>query len=291
MTREAAENAQRTDALLSRIDELARRFDEHEARFEEIVARRLAEQGDQDLERFQDQADEYEDRISGLREELEYATLEIEEGKKETERAEKRKREAEYRLKEAQRLLKENGLNASASYASPHDPYSDFEINSWEELKVFFSDAFTHLVPPQDWKPTFELESQPESAAWLRTTLTILKTLDEYAAFRNTKEGRSFRGDLKKYLTDDASAGRHVFPVERYRSAESRTTMSQWGGERDFKVPTEISSSGWLCMLKHVEIQTRGSISPRLYFEDRTADLGQVVVGYIGRHLTNTKTN
>ena len=43
-------------------------------------------------------------------------------------------------------------------------------------------------------------------------------------------------------------------------------------------------------MLAHIEIQNFKSVSPRLYFEDRTGDLGKVVIGYIGRHLTNTKS-
>lgn len=53
----------------------------------------------------------------------------------------------------------------------------------------------------------------------------------------------------------------------------------------------EIDPAGYREMVSHVVIQTRGTICPRMYFEDRTSDLGTVLIGYIGAHPTNTKTS
>ena len=44
-------------------------------------------------------------------------------------------------------------------------------------------------------------------------------------------------------------------------------------------------------MQAHLKVDSRGSVSPRVYFLDCTAEHGEIVVGYIGRHLDNTKTN
>jgi hypothetical protein len=42
----------------------------------------------------------------------------------------------------------------------------------------------------------------------------------------------------------------------------------------------------------HVRIgaSAGGQVSPRLYYYDATAQAGTVYVGYLGRHLTNTRT-
>jgi hypothetical protein len=42
----------------------------------------------------------------------------------------------------------------------------------------------------------------------------------------------------------------------------------------------------------HVRIGASGSgrISPRLYFYDDTSQTENIYLGYLGRHLTNTKT-
>lgn len=45
-------------------------------------------------------------------------------------------------------------------------------------------------------------------------------------------------------------------------------------------------------MESHVKIDSAGATSPRVHFFDDTAgETGKVVVGYVGRHLRNTKTN
>lgn len=279
----------RVAELLGRLDELRRGLVEQEAKFDVLLEARLAEQGRRDLERFQNQLDALDDERRKLEKERETAYEEVEFKNLELEEASPLRRTLEYRLECARKILREHRLDESSTHGEAVDPYKDIEINTWEELR-FFGEVFENLTLPLEWKPTFELESQPESNAWLSTTLEILKTLDDYAAFKKTEEGKAFNGDLRQYLSNSASAGRHTFPPARYRANESQTTKGKWGAERRFPVPSFVEKSGNILMHKHVEIQTRGPISPRLYFEDRTADLGKIVVGYIGPHLTNTKT-
>jgi hypothetical protein len=75
---------------------------------------------------------------------------------------------------------------------------------------------------------------------------------------------------------------------------ESETVRNnvRWRRQREFSVPPEIDASGGVFMGAHVRIgaSAAGQISPRLYFHDATAQTGAVYVGYLGRHLTNTRT-
>jgi hypothetical protein len=73
---------------------------------------------------------------------------------------------------------------------------------------------------------------------------------------------------------------------------ESETTMNRWGEERIFPVPVGVDASGRAEMQSHLKIDSKGSTSPRVYFLDDTKGItGRVIVGYIGAHLTNTRTN
>ncbi len=289
LERENARLRAENTSLTVRVAELLARVEEQEGKFDSLLESRLAEQHRRDLEEFQNQLDDLDDERKKLEKEREEAYREVEFKNLELEEACAKSRTLEYRLGCARKILRDNRLDESSTHGEAVDPYKDIEINTWEELRLF-GDSFKNLILPLEWKPTLELESQRESNAWLSTTLEILKTLDQYAAFKKTEEGKAFKGDLKQYLSNSASEGRHTFPPARYRPSESQMTKGRWRAERTFRVPISVEESGSILMLKHVEIQTRGSISPRLYFEDRTADLGKIVVGYIGPHPKNTKT-
>ena len=87
-------------------------------------------------------------------------------------------------------------------------------------------------------------------------------------------------------------------PRGRYKPTESETVENRqrYRKERTFPVPEQVpdrDDNGRLYMDRHFVIATAGIVSPRLYFHDATdvPDYGKVVVGYIGRHLTNGQTN
>ena len=55
---------------------------------------------------------------------------------------------------------------------------------------------------------------------------------------------------------------------------------------------TQIDPAGRVFMGAHVRIgaSAAGRINPRLYFHDATARFGMMYVGYLGRHLSNTRS-
>jgi hypothetical protein len=57
-----------------------------------------------------------------------------------------------------------------------------------------------------------------------------------------------------------------------------------------FRVPTSVSPDGLVLMDAHFKPTHADTVAPRMHYFDDTDQSGKVYVGYIGRHLTNTKT-
>jgi hypothetical protein len=55
-------------------------------------------------------------------------------------------------------------------------------------------------------------------------------------------------------------------------------------------VPLRVDPAGAIFMGAHFKLGGGDTISPRLYLHDAVDTDGNVYVGYIGRHLTNTLT-
>lgn len=237
-----------------------------------------------------DELQQYESDLAEVKADLEDKELEVEIQLEDKNKLEKELRSARYQLGIATRKLREKGIDSSAFFIDKPDPYEDVRFSEWEELELFGPETFTHLLLTYDKKAANELSRHGRSLSWLRETCSILAMLDEYAAFRTSEEGREFQGGLHEYLREGAPPGARLIAAARLRSTESDTTQSMWGDQRTFEVPKEVDPSGRRTMLAHIEIQHFKSVSPRLYFEDRTGDLGKVVIGYIGRHLKNTKS-
>lgn len=89
-------------------------------------------------------------------------------------------------------------------------------------------------------------------------------------------------------------SGTYAVPAGKVVRDESETvrTNARWRREREFPVPPEIDVTRSLFMGAHIRIgaSASGRINPRLYFHDATAQTGHVYVGYLGRHLTNTRS-
>jgi hypothetical protein len=86
----------------------------------------------------------------------------------------------------------------------------------------------------------------------------------------------------------------YIIPSGKVVRDESETVKNnaRWRREREFPVPSAFDASKRTFMGSHIRIgaSASGQISPRLYFFDATALTGKIYVGYLGRHLTNTRT-
>lgn len=112
------------------------------------------------------------------------------------------------------------------------------------------------------------------------------RVLFDYASAR----AAGYQGNVHTYLTgDNAPDGQKCSP-QRHAATESETTQNQWADTRWFPVPTEVDPAGSVHMYAHFKPTHDSTFAPRMHYFDDTANTGRLYIGYIGRHLKNTKS-
>lgn len=278
--------------LETRVASLTAALDQREAELREAHAEseRIREEAESRAVRSRDESDAVQ---KDLRSRLEDEQLEraiLDSDMRETERE---LRQVQLRLEAARRLMAQNHISDDASWLEPAEDAYGEPVDSWEDLQTYAEmDIFDHLRFVGEWEDARDLADHDATGQWVHLTWDSLAMLNDYARCR-TSEDATFDGGLKEFIEGRAPAGSHLIPAGRVRFNESETVRGRkdWMRERACRVPAEVDPSGTLEMVSHIVIQTRGSVCPRLYFADRTADLGQVLVGRIGSHPTNTKTS
>ncbi|MEU8058777.1 hypothetical protein [Microbispora bryophytorum] len=180
------------------------------------------------------------------------------------------------------RRLRDAGrYEATVVVEQPQGVPDSFE-DLWERLS-----AFEGVLVTAEKAKALELDEADRARVWAAKAWNALRALDSYA--QAAKEG--FNGGFYQHCTSDRQ-GAVNWPLKQLAMTESDTTMNMWGSERIFPVPAEVSRSERMEMQAHLKLDSKGSTSPRVYFMDDTKGVtGLVIVGYIGPHLTNTKTN
>ncbi|GAB3813309.1 hypothetical protein GCM10028820_07830 [Tessaracoccus terricola] len=101
-----------------------------------------------------------------------------------------------------------------------------------------------------------------------------------------------FNGNLHMYLNSSEVRGRKC-PTQRHKAGESDTVQNnaRMRRERTFPVPVAFEPSGEIFMATHFAPTHRDQNAPRMYYAVDIAKTKKAYIGYIGVHLTNTKTN
>jgi hypothetical protein len=135
---------------------------------------------------------------------------------------------------------------------------------------------------------TIELDSHDMLGTLAGKAWDLLLVLQDYASTK--KDGRCI-GSLHEYL-HNTPPGCRSYPANQYVPVESDSVRNKpdWHGERVFPVPESIDSHKRVFMESHFRLSAKKSVSPRVYIHDATRKDGKIYVGYIGRHLENTKS-
>jgi hypothetical protein len=101
-----------------------------------------------------------------------------------------------------------------------------------------------------------------------------------------------FSGNLHMYLNSPGVHGRKC-PTQRHKAGESDTVQNnaRMRRERTFPVPVAFEPSGEVFMATHFAPTHRDQNAPRMYYAADVAKTKKAYIGYIGVHLTNTRTN
>lgn len=147
--------------------------------------------------------------------------------------------------------------------------------------------AFSRVVFTGDEEVTYEIETRGQGLRYAHAFWDYIHVLHDYAA------GKS-KGHVKcgvhQYLKSDHLDG-HKCSADRHAPTESDQTLARWGNERIFPVPSTVASNEEIQMVAHFKPTWSDTFAPRMYYYDDTDNTGKIYVGYIGRHLKNTKTS
>lgn len=111
--------------------------------------------------------------------------------------------------------------------------------------------------------------------------------------YMRAREAGDFAGgNVHDYLANPPE-GYRTCSAARHKSNESETVKGneKMRRERTRPVPREVDPSGEIEMWAHFAPTHCDQNAPRMYYYADTKTTGKVYIGYIGRHLTNTRTN
>ncbi len=164
---------------------------------------------------------------------------------------------------------------------APPLPQSFEEL--WERLD---ETEFPHLLLTADPAEALALDESLHAPAWAARAWSGLRFLDDYA------RAQDFDGNVEAFCKFGAASV--LWSPKHLAITETKATMDRWGSERVFPVPAYVHTAKKIQMKAHLKIGNEGKTAPRVHFHDATRVAGhppKIIIGYIGKHLTNTKTN
>lgn len=286
------------EALSDGINGIDKQYDELKASIRTLKQDHLEEK-----KRLQIAQETGEALLQQVREELSGQIRQVEQEK---ERFEEQEIERSYERDEMRRIEAENRRlrwQVSHPQLSPHD----------------FVDTEQYLdEPPEDMATLFDRmtadDLYPEVRQYVEFTdpdgmQGVILELDEkaenwrYAAdfwkfilvlrdYMRAVEAGDFSGCVHDFL-DKSIDGYRTCSKMRHAATESESvrTRSSWRQERTFAVPREVNPRGEVEMFAHFRMSHRDNNDPRMHYYADTQFTHKVYIGYIGPHLTNTKTN
>ncbi|MFF5097812.1 MULTISPECIES: hypothetical protein [Actinosynnema] len=121
--------------------------------------------------------------------------------------------------------------------------------------------------------------------------MTVLVALYDHAGLKSAADEQA-PVNLHTYLDRPERWPGRCYPRTIHAPTESRTVLDNptWRTGRLFPAPGEVDAQKVALTLEHVRIGDRGA-HPRLHLPDDTAPTRtKIYVGYLGKHLTNSKT-
>lgn len=263
------------------LETIAERFDRHEAaaRFSAATATKL-----------QGEREKLEDRVADLRQQLEAEQFERAIAEVDRQTAEKRARSLDLWRAEREDRFE---FVESPSESWETEPANVMEIVERLTSDSGFKEVQKHVIltdPTRAIDDADAIDAIDKSSLYATSFWEYVLVLRDYAI---AVDELGFDGNVHMYLKSDTIGGRKC-PGQRHRANESKTvqTNKKYRRERTFPVPTSLDPSGELFMATHFAPTHRDQNAPRVYYAiGKEGPTTRAYIGYMGVHLTNTKTN
>lgn len=147
---------------------------------------------------------------------------------------------------------------------------------------------FEHLEFTGSEKPALDLDKH-DSTDWAIATWGYLRVLDEYCEQRSAE---TFDGSIGDYIRTRPK-GHASIPPGSHAPDETTDLFNnrKLRRMREFPIPVEVDPRGEKFMGEHIRIAAYKTISPRMHILNCAAKHGRIYIGYIGKHLENSRTN
>lgn len=265
------------DAALQAI---AERFEQQEA---------VVKVAAKNTEKLQAERERLEDQVGDLRRQLE--TEQFERALAEVERRDAEKRARSLERWRADRADKYTYVEEPSS-AWDSDPLSVSEIVERLTDVESFGDILKYVELTDVDRAidrADEIDAADPNGTYASSFWEYVLVLRDYMA---ECIERGFSGNLHMYLNSPEVQGRKC-PAQRHKANESDSVQNntKMRRERTFPVPTEVDETGEAFMATHFAPTHRDQNAPRMYYLADVTKTKKAYIGYIGVHLTNTKTN
>ena len=286
------------EALSDGIKGIDKKYDELKASIRTLKLDHLEEK-----KRLQIAQETGEALLQQVREELSEQIRQVEQEK---DRFEDQEIERSYERDEMRKLEAENRKllwQVSHPQLSPHD-FVDTEQyldEPPEDMATLFDwmtadDRYARVreyvefsAPKRMQDAIMELDEKAENWRYAADFWKFILVLRDY--MRACEVG-DFCGSVHQYLKESVGTYR-TCSYKRHAPTESQTVRNTpgWRTERIFPIPFEVNPEGEVEMFAHFKTSHSDTNDPRMYYLIDNDHTHKVYIGYIGPHLTNTKTN
>ena len=286
------------EALSAGINEINKQYNELAASAKRLKQEHLAER-----RKLQIVQETSEVLLQQVREDLSEQIRRVEQEK---DRFEEQEIERSYERDERRQLEAENRKlkwQVSHPQQSPHDfvdtekyldePPADMAtLFDWMTADGLYPEVRTYVEftdPDRMQHAILILDDKDEKARFAAEFWRFILVLRDYM---RAVEAGDFSGCVHDFL-DKSIDGYRTCSQMRHAATESESvrTRSGWRAERTFAVPREVNPRGEVEMFAHFRMSHRDNNDPRMHYFPDTVHTHKVYIGYIGPHLTNTKTN
>lgn len=249
----------------------------------------VAQTAARNAEKLQTERERLEDQVGDLRRQLEAEQLE-------RALAEDSRREAEKKTRSLERWRSERADKYS---------YVDEPTMPWETSPLSVSEIIERLTDDENFGDILnyieltdvdkaidradEVDAVDPNGTYASSFWEYVLVLRDYM-IECVENG--FNGNLHMYLGSADVSGRKC-PAQRHKANESDTVQNnaKMRRERTFPVPAAFEPAGEVFMATHFAPTHRDQNAPRMYYAADVTKTKKAYIGYIGVHLTNTKTN
>lgn len=183
-------------------------------------------------------------------------------------------------------------LTSAGKYEIAHSQLTAADRKVYPESLAALVDALAALAdhPIVFTGDRAKVEDVDQSDGFQQAVQTCWNACLALADYVRARAEGHCEGGVDYYLRHTPE-GYESFAPGKHAKRETAATMQQFGDSRIFPVPDHIDQSGRVTMEAHFRLAQIGMTSPRMYYHDDVLKSGRIYIGYIGRHLPNTKTN